>query len=344
LKSPVNACRISIIMLAGFMILSCAGHRPLEEPDISWPAQPEPTRIKYLRSISSLDDLNQGWLRSLKTAVFGKDQINGLMKPYGIAVDSRGRIFVSDAGNRSVVVFNENPGNGEKFVDFLGQGGGGQLVEPAGIAIGAHDEIYVSDVIQRTVYEYGPDLQFQRAIGDKGTFTRPAGMAINPFNQDILVLDAKAHHLLIFHGDDSSPIIIGKAGTGPGEFNIPTHVACDSQGRIYVVDSMNFRVQIFSPDGEFISAFGQADNVPGSFSRPKGIALDSEGHIYVADSAFDNIQIFQPDGRLLLFFGSAGSNPGHFQLPAGICFDRNDHLFVVDQYNRRVQIFEYVHQ
>ena len=341
MRKARTAYRAAPLLPLLFFLLDCAGSRPPAE-DIFWPSPPEPARIKYLRSISSLDDLDQGWFQNLKSALLGRDRQNGLLKPYGVAVDSRGRIFVSDAGNRSVLVFNEHPRSGEKYLEFLGTGGAGQLIEPAGVAVGLHDEILVSDVIQRTVYEYGPDLQYRRTLGQSDTFTRPAGIAVNPGNGNIIILDAKAHNFRIFTPDGEELAVVGGPGTEPGRFNIPTHVACDTAGRIYVVDSMNFRVQLFSPAGEYLSSFGQADNVPGSFSRPKGIALDSEGHVYVADSAFDNIQIFTPEGTLLLFFGSAGTRPGYFQLPAGICFDRQDRLFVVDQYNRRIQIFQYL--
>lgn len=41
-------------------------------------------------------------------------------------------------------------------------------------------------------------------------------------------------------------------GSGPGQFNNASSVACDSQGRIYVSDFMNDRVQIFSADGKHL--------------------------------------------------------------------------------------------
>ncbi len=324
-------------------ILGC-GPKPQVGEDLVWPPAPETPRIRYLRAISSKSDLNLGKLSRLKKSLTGEEALERIGKPYGVAVDARGRLFVSDAGNASVLVFNEQPRKGEEPFAYLGREGNGKLVEPAGLAIDDSGNIYVGDVQQNQVFCYGPDLHFQRTYGVRGEFTRPAGIAFNVATQELVILDSKSHTVKFFDKAGKLLRTIGEKGSEAGQFNIPTQVVCDAQGRVYIVDSMNFRVQIFSPQGEYLSTFGQADNVPGSFTRPKGIALDSEGHIYVSDAAFDNIQIFQPDGTLLLFFGGAGKDPGSFQLPAGMCFDGQDRLYIADQYNRRVQIFQYIRQ
>jgi DNA-binding beta-propeller fold protein YncE len=341
----INLKRSILYSLAALVMLGIiwgCGPKPRIEEEIVWPPPPEKPRIRYVRSIASKDDLKKDKWSQFKDALAGDEASEKIIKPYGVAVDQRGRLFVADAGNLSVMVFNEHPEKGEDILEFIGRSGNGTLVEPAGVAVDEDGNIYVSEVRQAVVYSYGPDLKFRRAYGTKGTFIRPAGLVVNPVTKELIVLDAKAHDVKFFDLDGTLLRTIGGQGTEPGKFNIPSNVACDAEGRIYIVDSMNFRVQIFSPKGEFLSTFGQADNVPGSFTRPKGIALDSEGHVYVADAAFDNIQIFQPDGTLLLFFGSAGKGPGQFQLPAGLCFDREDRLYVVDQYNHRVQVFQYI--
>ncbi|MFO7898657.1 MAG: hypothetical protein R6V58_06315 [Planctomycetota bacterium] len=39
-------------------------------------------------------------------------------------------------------------------------------------------------------------------------------------------------------------------GSGEGEFKVPTSVACDAKGRVYVSDYFNDRIQVFTPDGK----------------------------------------------------------------------------------------------
>ncbi len=41
-------------------------------------------------------------------------------------------------------------------------------------------------------------------------------------------------------------------GDGPDRFCVPSDVACDARGRVYVADYLNDRVQIFSPDGRLL--------------------------------------------------------------------------------------------
>jgi DNA-binding beta-propeller fold protein YncE len=136
----------------------------------------------------------------------------------------------------------------------------------------------------------------------------------------------------------------GKRGTEEGEFNVPTHLFIDREGKIYVTDTLNFRVQTFDPDGRFLSKFGAVGTAFGHFSKPKGIAVDGEGHIYVVDAAFNNVQIFDAEGRLLLFFGEFGYRPGQFWLPAGMDIDEQNRIYVADQYNHRINIYQYIYQ
>jgi len=46
----------------------------------------------------------------------------------------------------------------------------------------------------------------------------------------------------------------GKFGRGAKEFNTPTSVACDRQGRVYVSDYLNDRVQVFTPGGKLVKS------------------------------------------------------------------------------------------
>ena len=71
--------------------------------------------------------------------------------------------------------------------------------------------------------------------------------------------------------------MIGKKGTGPGEFDQPHALAFDSKGRLFVGDRSNNRIQILDQDGKFLDAWTQ-------FSRPSGIYIDANDTIYVADS------------------------------------------------------------
>src|SRR5204862_2482155 len=72
--------------------------------------------------------------------------------------------------------------------------------------------------------------------------------------------------------------VIGRGGTGEGEFNRPEGLGVDRQDRIYVADSCNHRIQIFSPDGKFIETYGKPGASQGELSYPYDVKVDAEGY------------------------------------------------------------------
>ena len=61
--------------------------------------------------------------------------------------------------------------------------------------------------------------------------------------------------------------VIGRKGTGPGEFDQPHALAMDSRGRLFVGDRGNNRIQILDQEASCWTSWTQ-------FSRPSGIYID----------------------------------------------------------------------
>jgi DNA-binding beta-propeller fold protein YncE len=321
-------------------ITSCAPVEKRKEVELYWPLPPEKPRIKWIRWVRGEADVKKRTSgQKILSAVLGEEEQNiWLIKPYGVHA-SQGRIFVADTAIGKVVVFDTI----KKDYFILGESGPGILSKPSGVTTDSEGNIYVTDTVQDRAVVYKRDGEFSHALGQKGQFAQPAGIAVNNILRRVYVVDVRKHQIQVFNKDNGKFLFsFGQRGKGDGEFNFPTNIFIDHQGIVYVCDSMNFRVQIFNEEGEFIFKFGKVGDVPGMFARPKGIAADSEGHIYVSDAAFNNIQIFDRKGRLLLVFGSMGKGPGMFWLPAGMYIDENDMIYVADQYNSRINIFQYL--
>jgi hypothetical protein len=114
---------------------------------------------------------------------------------------------------------------------------------------------------------------------------------------------------------------IGDGGEPSERLQLPTNLAFDGDGYLYVSDVGRFQVVKFDRDGHFKMTFGKAGDNLGHFARPKGIAVDREGHLYAVDASFNNVQVFTKEGRLLLFFGEGGDRPGDLLLPAKVTLD-----------------------
>ncbi len=314
-------------------------------PTLTWPLPPETPRVRYVTTYRGIDAFTPAKKPSrFLQALIGADDGGAkpsdmLVKPYGLAASPDGRLYVADTAARRVFVFDPE----KKVVGFLGEDESSRLNKPVGIAADRDGRVFVADATVKRIFAYTPDGKLAMAIGRDGEFDTPSGLAIDRENRRLYVTDT-ARHQVFTYSTETGRLIgqLGARGSGPGQFNFPTNVWVDRQGRLLVADTLNFRVQIFDGDGRLITTFGELGDGPGTFNRPKGIAVDSEGHIYVADSSFSNFQIFDAGGQLLLFVGVGGQDAGQFVLPAGLCIDERDRIYVADQGNSRVQVFQYL--
>jgi len=140
------------------------------------------------------------------------------------------------------------------------------------------------------VYEFSPDGKLLMTLGKTGGaaepdyFYQPNDVLTAP-NGEIFVAEghgAGNNRILKFSKDGKLLKAIGKAGTGPGEFDQPHALAMDSRGRLFVGDRNNNRIQILDQDGKFLEEWKQ-------FSRPSGIYIDRQDNIYVADSESESV-------------------------------------------------------
>jgi DNA-binding beta-propeller fold protein YncE len=328
----------------GLALLSgCAREpRPAEQAPgatparLVWPPAPAPARIRHVQNIASPKDLgvkSSAWTRLANFVTGGDKGKERFATPTGVAVDEAGNLCLTDAGAGAVLYFDGARHTCERWEKI----GRTRFVTPVAVAK-ARDILYVADAGRPAVVAFDTKgkLSFLLTNGVR----RPAGLAI--LSNKLFVADAPAHQVAVFDLEGRPLARFGRRGGALGEFNFPTHLAADGQGRLFVTDSMNARIQIFDASGKALGALSSRGDSSGHLSRPKGIALDRENHVYVVDALFDNFQIFDTGGQFLLDVGSAGSKAGEFWLPAGIAINARNQIFVADSYNHRVQVFQYI--
>ena len=102
---------------------------------------------------------------SVNYGTFGKFGIakGQLNKPYNIACDANGKVYVADTENHRVQIFSADG----KFLKAIGKHGSrvGDLKKPVGIAVGRDGEIYVSEEENRRISVFSAEGQFMNSFG-----------------------------------------------------------------------------------------------------------------------------------------------------------------------------------
>lgn len=326
----------------------------LDYSKIVWPNPPAIPRIKYLDYFSAerfQPKTNQkqkvAWMDRLSGVVTGETKADKprfqLVTPYGLAVDSKGRLYVADSKVLAIFIFDTQT----KDLELIKNGVHARFGWITGLAVDDTDRLFVADSKMRRVVVFDPQRQVEGTISEG--MVSPGGMAIDTENRFLYVPDAELDQVLVYDADPPYKLLrkIGTGGkehtlTTPGDFARPSNVAVDQEGNLYVSDTLNDRVEIFDAEGNFIRTFGKAGDGPGYFARPKGIAIDGDGHVWVADAVQNRVQVFTPEGRLLIWMGERGTLPGQFSALAGLTIDKNNRVFTSEQYPGRAQMFQYV--
>ncbi len=92
----------------------------------------------------------------------------------------------------------------------------------------------------------------------------------------LYVYDYAGNQILLFGNDGTLIRRIGRAGSGPGEFNQNGGMLVLPDGRVAQWDSRNARMSFFTADGDFINQW----TVPAGFSTSNGLRTDTSGTLY----------------------------------------------------------------
>lgn len=236
--------------------------------------------------------------------------------PMGVAVDSAGNVYVSDAGFTKVDKFN----SAGTFVARILQAPSGPTRNVDGTVFNPRSHFTI-DRTTNTIYfpDSGPSIAF---------YTNPAN-------------DEQANPDRVQKITNTGAFVLkwGGAGTGDGQFDVPMATAVDSSGNVYVTDAFNHRVQKFTSAGVFVTKWGSSGTGDGQFNQPWGIAVDASNNVYVVDSGNNRIQKFTSAGVFVTKWGSLGTGNGQFNFPKGIATDSAGNIYVTDFTNHRVQKF-----
>ena len=197
----------------------------------------------------------------------------------GVAVNSKGNIFVLSRGNTT------GPAFGAAAAQLL---------------------------------EFGPDGHYIREIGHN-LYAWSFGHTVRVDKQDnIWVTDKGSNMIIKFNPEGRVVMVFGRKqeaaddGTGPlkrlnpplppvdGMFRQVTDVAWNAEGDTFISDGyINSRVGKVDKNGKWLMSWGDPGEGEGQFHTPHSIATDATGNVYVADRGNGRIQVFDGTGKFL---------------------------------------------
>ncbi|HLK67531.1 MAG TPA: hypothetical protein VKU19_29040 [Bryobacteraceae bacterium] len=242
-----------------------------------------------------------------------------LCRPTSVITDSNGNLYVADSGNGRVLRFP---------APFAHQG-----LEQADLVLGQHN--------------------FNTKITDPSSFTMsaPYGLAFAA-NNGLLVSDVVHNRVLFFAFNSSGGFdptadsgkaaskVLGQqnfttttSGNADSQMNGPRHIAADTDGRPYVVDTGNNRVMIFDGIGAAPSG-ASAAHILNGFNVPHGIFVNqTTGEIWVTNTNSGTVLRF-PQYQSLLLSDASNGGVQDAGAPVDVTQDPYGDLIVADASNR----------
>jgi streptogramin lyase len=256
---------------------------------------------------------------------------SALNAPSGLAVDSRGDLFIADSNNNMVEEVTPAgklsvvAGDGHAGAPTAGPATKSALNVPAGVAVSSKGDLFIADSTNNLVEEVTPAGKLSVVVGDG-------------------------------HG--------GPPTAGPATksaLNGPSGLAFGPSGYLYIADNSNNLVEKVSPAGKLSVVVGNGTTgppVPGPATKsglqgPTGVALDPHGDIFIADWGNNVVEEVSPAGKLSVAVGNGDEGPptpgpatgsplgGANGGPTGVVVGANGTLFISDQGNNVIEKVTY---
>lgn len=251
-----------------------------------------------------------------------------LYYPSGVAIDASGNIYIADFYNNRIRKMIASTGiiitiAGNGTANFSGDGGlatTAQLNNPTGVAVDVSGNVYIADQGNNRIRKVNTSGNINTVAGN-GTFgysgdgasataaelSYPTGIALDTAG-NIFIADTYSEAI---RKVNTSGIISTIAGTGTqgyggdgaaatgAKLNLPTGVAVDASGNIYIADAGNQRIRKVNVSGTISTFAGtgttgySGDGGPATSAKlasPNGVGVDASGNVYIADEGNNRIR------------------------------------------------------
>lgn len=216
------------------------------------------------------------------------------------------------------------------------------LGSPIAVTTDNLGNIYVAESSNNRVRIYSQSGQYQNTIAG---LSAPKCVAVDSVGR-IYVGNEGTGEVKVYTSALSLDTSI-TIGAGSGEFDWPSDIAFDGDGKIYVTDRDDHIVKVFNPDGSSSDTIGSPGTPgqltqPGEFNKPSSIEIDEAAEeIVILDRAltYDStnkltdgarIQKFYMNGDYKSGFSRFGFEDDMLRKPQHIALDSEGRIYVTD--------------
>ena len=261
-------------------------------------------------------------------------------RPYDLALDSSGNVWVADDSNNRIQKFDRN---GTYLSQFGTAGrGDGQFKFSVSVAVDSSGNLLVCDYGNNRIQKFDSSgtylSQFGRYGFFGGEFLSPTDVNVDSSGY-IWVCDNNNNRIQKFDSTGKYLSQFGTEGSANGQLQWPGSMTVSLTGNVWVADTFNNRFQEFDSSGRFVRRCGAFGTGNGQFDKPTGIAVDAAENVWVADCQNNRIQVFNSNGAYITQFGTFGTENGQFRSPSGLAIDALGNVWVADYSNYRIQEF-----
>jgi DNA-binding beta-propeller fold protein YncE len=248
----------------------------------------------------------------------------------GVAINSKGHIYVFHRGKHSLMEFDANGKYLRSIADDL-------FVTAHTVRVDVEDNIWTTDVGAHVVLKLSPDGRVLLSLGRM----RVPGDDVLHFNQPTDVAFDREGNIYVADGEGNSRVLKfnkygnvllgwGMKGDGPGQFNLPHSIAIDGD-LVYVGDRENARIQIFDLNGRYLREW--------KVGHPFGLFITLDHFIYMSDAIAGRILKISRDGKVVGAIDGPPPDKGRHFDPHSIAVDKDNSIFTAEVLPWRAQKF-----
>ena len=169
------------------------------------------------------------------------------------------------------------------------------------VAVDSKDRIYIYSRSEHPMVIFDREGRYVDSWGDDN-LKDAHGIYIDG-EDNIYCVERETHCMRKFTSEGELLMTLGtpdQEGADGEPFRLPTDVAFDSKGFMYLTDGYgNSRVHKYTADGERVKSWGEPGDGPAQFNLPHCVRVDRHDRLLVADRSNNRIQFFDTDGNYL---------------------------------------------